>query len=103
MPGIDKRDVEAADLVADLLEAFANVESIAAIVRWQAIVEPSGQRYISRLQVWSCDRSISGVAPPGRERAQFEIVTIAMHLGQMIDEVRLVPLLRQQQAPQTKP
>ena len=39
MPGIDKRNVEAAALFADCLQAFADVESGAAIVDGQAVVE----------------------------------------------------------------
>ena len=60
----------------------------------------SGQRYISRRRSEFAGRSRHSAS--AHEGAQLEIVTIAVHLGQMIDEVRLVPLLRQQQSP-TKP
>ena len=39
------------------------------------------------------------IAPSAVVGAQLEIMTIAVHLGQVIDEMRLVPLLRQQQSP----
>ena len=69
MPGIDKSDVEAAPVVSDLLEAFADVETGAAIVDWEAIVE------IVWATIHQPDTSLElrlidlCVAPPGRERA----------------------------------
>jgi hypothetical protein len=92
MPGIDKHNVEAAALLADRRQAFANVESGAAIVDGEAIIET----------VWATiHQPATGrefrpvdlvIAPSAHEGAQLEIVTIAVHPGQMIDEVRLVPL-----------
>ena len=85
MPGIDKRNVEAATLLVDRPQAFANVESGTAIVDGQAIV----------IIVWaSIHQPAAGqefcavdlvVAPSARVGAQLEIVTIAVHLGQVIE------------------
>ena len=60
MPGIDKHNVEAAALLADFRQAFANVESGAAIVDGEAIIKI----------VWATITSAGGRSgvSPGRSR-----------------------------------
>jgi hypothetical protein len=51
---------------------------------WAMIHQPSAGRELRPVDLV--------IALPAHEGAQLEIVTIAVHPGQMIDEVRLVPL-----------
>ena len=102
MPGVDERDVERAVLLADFLEAFANIEIAAPIVDGQAIAEIVG----ATIHQPAADGEIRpvdlGVSPSGRNDTQLQRMTIAVHLGQMVDEVRFGPLLGNF-SPPTKP
>jgi hypothetical protein len=102
MPGVDERDVERAVLLADFLEAFANIEIAAPIVDGQAIAEIVGATIHQPAAGGEIRPVDLGVSPPGRNGTQLQIMTIAVHLGQMVDEVRFGPLLGNF-SPPTKP
>jgi hypothetical protein len=88
--------------LADLVQAFANVDSAAAIVDGQPIVEILGAA-IDQPAAGEELRPVDlGVAPAGRGAAQLEVIAVAVHAGQVVDELRLVTVLRHA-APSTKP